>query len=368
MFAIAFATAARAAPWPLWESYCRAFMDPQGRVIDHHAGGRSTSEGQAYALFFALVANDRSRFQRVLEWTENHLAQGGLAKRLPAWLWGKSSAGEWGVVDENSASDADVWLAYTLLEAGRLWNDPELWRKGEALAALVARQETADLPGLGCMLLPAPRGFHPDQDVWQLNPSYLALQLFLRLAALQPSGPWAGIARNTPEVVRGSAPAGFVMDWSAWRVRAGFGFGPLPYGEASGSYDAIRVYLWAGMLHPKTPGRRALLDALSGMRAHLRHAAIPPVAVTAQGVVKNPAGGPGFSAAVIPFLAALREDAALNAQRRRLSAERDAATGLYGKDPRYYDQNLALFATGWSEKRFFFGPHGDLKVDWRKFR
>ena len=75
-------------------------------------------------MFFALVANDHARFDRMLAWTEVNLAQGDLTLHLPAWYWAKDSSGKWKVQDPNSASDADVWMAYTLLEAGRLWNSP----------------------------------------------------------------------------------------------------------------------------------------------------------------------------------------------------------------------------------------------------
>ena len=54
------------ASWPLWNRYAQTFIAGDGRVIDRSAGDRSTSEGQAYALFFSLVANDRALFQRLL--------------------------------------------------------------------------------------------------------------------------------------------------------------------------------------------------------------------------------------------------------------------------------------------------------------
>src|SRR5258707_15609965 len=111
----------------LWKSYSAAFMDNQIRVIDHDAGDRTTSEGQAYAMFFALVANDRPRFDGLLRWTEINLASGDLTQHLPAWLWGRDAkTNQWGVLDANSASDADIWMAYSLVEAGRLWDDSQL--------------------------------------------------------------------------------------------------------------------------------------------------------------------------------------------------------------------------------------------------
>src|ERR1700722_12559807 len=56
-------------PWPLWESYTQHNLDQQGRVIDHSSQDRTTSEGQAYGMFFALVTNDRTRFDKILNWT-----------------------------------------------------------------------------------------------------------------------------------------------------------------------------------------------------------------------------------------------------------------------------------------------------------
>src|SRR5208282_2573859 len=107
-------------PWSLWDSYATRFIDAQGRVIDPQGDARTTSEGQAYAMFFALAANDRARFDQVLGWTQANLAQGDLETHLPAWLWGKNKDGEWKTLDLNPASDADTWMSYTLIEAGRL--------------------------------------------------------------------------------------------------------------------------------------------------------------------------------------------------------------------------------------------------------
>src|SRR5215831_2376318 len=135
--------------WQLWKNYTAVFMDNQVRVIDHDAGDRTTSEGQAYAMFFALVANDRSRFDGLLKWTELNLASGDLAAHLPAWSWGHNKENRWEVLDSNSAADADVWMAYTLLEAGEAWKEPRYTSLGTALAKRIASEEVVQLPGLG---------------------------------------------------------------------------------------------------------------------------------------------------------------------------------------------------------------------------
>lgn len=67
----------------------------------------TTSEGQSYALFFALAANDRDAFGKLFQWTQNNLGGGDLRAHLPGWLWGKKSDEEWTLLDSNSASDSD---------------------------------------------------------------------------------------------------------------------------------------------------------------------------------------------------------------------------------------------------------------------
>jgi endoglucanase len=75
----------------------------------------------------------------------------------------------------------------------------------------------------------------------------------------------------------------------------------------------------------------------------------------------------GFSAAVLPYLRGYPEfSRAYARQLVRLNAQKDATSGLYGKDIAYYDQNLALFATGFLDARFRFGPGGELNVEWKR--
>lgn len=350
--------------WPLWSSYAQRFMDPHGRVIDPDSQDRTTSEAQAYAMFFALVANDRPRFEQLLEWTQNNLAHGDLSKHLPAWHWGVSKSGRWEVQDENSASDADLWIAFSLLEAGQRWNRPALSDLGLGLTQRIASLEVTDIPKLGPMLLPGMHGFQTP-DGYVLNPSYLPAQVLLGLAARHPSGPWRKIAERVPELVKASSPHGFVFDWIGYDSRKGFDRKSVRGAEPVSSYDAIRVYLWAGMLAPETPGRKEILSALDGMSKYLDRHPRPPAEVRGDGHVINANGDVSVSAAIIPYLNALGKHRNLTEQWRRLAAEWNPAAGLYGSPARYYDQNMALFSTGWSEGRFSFTKDGELNLKWR---
>ncbi|MBZ5603307.1 MAG: cellulase [Acidobacteriia bacterium] len=358
-------SAESAGRWPLWESYVSQFMDGQGRIVDRTEKNRTTSEAQAYAMFFALVANDRGNFEKLLNWTQNNLSGGDLASKLPAWNWGVSPEGRWTVLDPNSASDADLWMAYVLLEAGRWWGERRFDEMGSALADRIAAAEVAEIPKLGLMLLPGARYFKIGDDQFVLNPSYLPLQVLLGVSSHQPAGPWKRIAARVPEVLHASAPHGFALDWVRYRASHGFVLEGLPEKKTVASYDAIRVYLWAGMLAQATPGRDRILESLGGMSRYLRKHRVPPAIVGLDGAVEDENGSIGYSAALIPYLEARGESAASAGQCRRLESQLNPLTGLYGKEARYYDQNLALFATAWHAGRYRFNADGSLNLKWR---
>jgi endo-1,4-beta-D-glucanase Y len=133
-----------------------------------------------------------------------------------------------------------------------------------------------------------------------------------------------------------------------------------------GAYEAIRVYLWAGMLSSASPAKARILKALPGMNAYLQHSSVPPEKISADGTVLPQPGPIGFSAALLPYLQSFSDQAAVAQQMVRLKSQLDEKSNLYGSTPTYYDQNLALFGSGWIEKRFQFGSSGELLVRWSR--
>jgi endoglucanase len=264
-------------------------------------------------------------------------------------------------------------MAYTLIEAGRLWNNPAYSSLGLRMAALIAKSEVSNLPGFGPMLIPGPSGFQHGNS-WTLNPSYVPVFLFQRLAQADPGGPWAQIARGIPRLLEQSARHGFAMDWVDYVPGDGFyptarqstGASAKDADGPGGSYDAIRVYLWAGMANGEGKLRGELLGAVPGMSAYLANHDAPPEKVSDQGIPLAQDGPVGFSAALLPYLRSFGESRSSGQQIIRMNALRDSASGLYGKDLSYYDQNLALFGTGFLDSRFSFGPSGELKVEWKR--
>ncbi|WP_394559517.1 cellulose synthase complex periplasmic endoglucanase BcsZ [Aquipseudomonas alcaligenes] len=336
--------------WPDWERFKVDLVSADGRVIDPAQARITTSEGQAYGLFFALVANDRESFRQLLGWTENNLSGGHLGKRLPAWKWGQDEQGKWRVLDGNNASDADLWIAYSLLEAGRLWAVAEYRELAIELLWRVAAQTLRPLPGLGVMLLPGDQGFVSAQGA-RLNPSYLPPQVLERFTEFAPL--WDELAANNQKLLLASAPKGLAPDWLLWRNDGKPAADPSS--GTRGSYDAIRVYLWLGMLDKAAGGRQQLLEHYRPMVALTLKQGVPPEQVDVASGQAQGQGPVGFSAAMLPLLAALNESDALAQQRQRL--RQAPATGYYGRV-------LSLFGQGWDERRYRFDAKGWLIPGW----
>ena len=346
--------------WPAWSNFKQTFITADGRVIDHSGSIKPTvSEAQAYALFFALIANDRASFDTLLRWTENNLAYGDLTAHLPAWQWGKRADETWGIIDKNAASDADLWIAYTLGLAGDVWNEKRYTALSKLLAQRILNEETADIPRLGLTLLPAPAGFALADKSWKLNASYLPIQLLRWFDSTDKDPRWKQLLASSMQIISGSAPQGYAADWILFHPDQGFTADINGAEKGDGGYNAIRVYLWAGMMNEHDPDRATLIKALSPMAKLTEMKGYPPEFVNIMtGEVKSP-GSSGFSAALIPFLQAGKASKALQQQELRLEAQAIKADA-------YYDQVLSLFALGWREKRYAFSAKGKAEMAWQK--
>ncbi len=344
--------AANCDSWPDWITFREKFIQGDGRVVDYSADSHSTSEGQAYAMFFALVANDRSTFDRLLSWTRANLAQGDLSARLLAWHWGRRIDGSWGVLDSNAASDADLWLVYVLFQAARRWPDSSLQASAELMQARIQKELVINVAGLGPVLLPGPQGFALKSGGWQLNPSYLPMPVLRGLATEVPSGVWTALADSTVSMLESVTPQYLVPDWVAVSER---GFVLDPAIGFKGGFDAIRTYLWAAMTPVEDPYRVRLLARMKGMTRLVEQLLVPPVMVDASsGRAQGGSGPGGFSAALLPFLEAVGARSAARQQRLRIIA-------MGGVPSVYYEQALGLFALGWMDQRFRFAPDGRLQ-------
>jgi endoglucanase len=260
-----------------WIAYRQRFIQADGRVIDREDSDRSTSEAQAYALLRAVFMNDPTTFAKTLEWAENNLqrkATGNRVDRLWVWKWGRDPKGNWGIIDRNFASDADIDAITALILASRRWKRPEYLSLARAKLQNLWNLSTVAVPGGGSRyLLPGPReAFQIQPTTLQLNPSYLAPYAFRLFAQVDPAHNWLSLVDSSYEVLENSSalsavglPSNWVsLDTQTGQFQALPASGPLP---TEYSFDAYRV--WWRVALDATWFKEPL--ATSFMRQHLRH-------------------------------------------------------------------------------------------------
>jgi endoglucanase len=202
-----------------WVAYRQRFIQGDGRVIDWEAQARTVSEGQAYALLRAVLADDPETFARTLDWAETNLRrsppssgplpaellhavpEGG--DRLWAWHWGQRLDGTWGVLDYNFASDADIDGITALILAARRWQRPDYLDLARLKLDDLWAQATVALPTNDSRyLLPGPLAvFQPQPGAIYLNPSYLAPYAFRLFAQVDPSHDWLSLVESSYAVL-----------------------------------------------------------------------------------------------------------------------------------------------------------------------
>jgi len=169
-----------------------SFLDEwveDGRVVRRDEGGDTVSEGQAYGLFAALIADDEQRFDEVWDWTRAELLR---PDGLMAWRWDDGK-----VVDDEPATDADLDAARALVLAGDRFGREDLRAEGVELATVIADRLTVQT-AQGRILLPGL--WAADREPYAYNPSYASPVAFQVLGAATGDPRWAELQAGSAQV------------------------------------------------------------------------------------------------------------------------------------------------------------------------
>ena len=338
-----------------WIAYRDRFIQGDGRVIDWEDDQRSTSEGQAYAMLRAVLIGDRETFDRTLSWAESNLARknesGKKTDQLWSWKWGKNSRGEWGTLDANFASDADIDAVTALILAARRWNHSDY--------ADLARLKLKDLWNLAIVkssdgkphLLPGPASVfqtQPNQII--LNPSYLAPYAFRLFAQVDGDRDWMRLVDSSYQTIEQStaiSEVGLPSDWIMLDFESGE-FRPVTSANPLQSrygFDAYRVW-WRVALDAIWFQEPKALNYLEEHLAHLqqewRDQQKLPAQISLQGEPTADYEATAQYAMLYPAFQLI--DATIADQIYQQKLIPAYKNGFWDNNSAYYTQNLAWFA------------------------
>ncbi len=240
----------------LADSFLEEWVE-DGRVVRHDEGGDTVSEGQAYGLLAAVIADDEGAFDEIWDWTTTELIR---SDGLMAWRWDDGA-----VVDDEPASDADLDAARALVLAGDRFGRDDLREEGVELAAVIADRLTVETDR-GRILLPGL--WAADREPYAYNPSYASPVAFEVLGAATGDPRWAelqaGSAAVTSEILNATD---LPPDWAQVHADGLIEPMPGPLGEGDPvqyAFDAPRLMLrYAESCTPEDVALAALpFDAL----------------------------------------------------------------------------------------------------------
>lgn len=219
-----------------WRTFKKCFLSPEGRIVDTGNGNISHSEGQGYGMVLAVAFNDRRTFDRLWNWTQQHLKRKD--DFLFSWKWAPENGGK--IADPNNATDGDLLIAWALQRAFEKWNDYSYQKAAAQIVADILEKTTVETY-LGLQFLPGLEGFQKENGVL-LNPSYYVFPALDELAAEFPSEKWAALQRGGDLLLRTAR----FSQWSLSPDWAFVGNDWVAIGDLSDpnfGYNAIRVPL-----------------------------------------------------------------------------------------------------------------------------
>ena len=213
------------------------YVTSDGRVIRYDQGGDIVSEGQAYGMLIAEIAGRTALARTNWGWTQAHLLQ---ADGLFAW----HATGGGKVEDPQSATDADVLIAYSLLR----YQGPDeeaLHASGRRVALAVLSKESVLLPNGSWLPVAGPWATATSPPT--VNPSYLMPGVFDAIATMTSDPRWKAAANAAVSLITELTHNGSQLppDWAQIR-----GSTLVPVGQPGGgapvqySLDAARLPIW----------------------------------------------------------------------------------------------------------------------------
>jgi endoglucanase len=223
----------------IWEEYKSHFIQKDGRIIDFHNNAITHTEGIGYGLYFAYKMGDDSTFRSIYKWGKANIKKNNHG--LPGWKWGKNKSNSWGMIDYNSASDANLWIVYSLLLMyNQTGYQPYKQDADEMIDAIKSNHIVAD-HGL-TILLPWEKNIAEEYE-WNINPSYLIFEIFEYLAEYDGDKIWNELIKSSILILKKTRFSSLELnpDWSIYSLDTKK-FSLHPKHNKFG-YDAIRIPL-----------------------------------------------------------------------------------------------------------------------------
>jgi endoglucanase len=266
-----------------WIIYKSKFVQADGRVIDTGNNGVSHSEGQGYGLLLALRMNDEDVFKQIWQWTKTNLQ----VRNDNLFIWRRRPSTELNDEDRNNATDGDIIIAWSLLEASKQWRQATFEQEAIKILLDIKQRLIVKKNGMA-IILPGEFGFQFPETII-INLSYWIYPAFKTFSAFDNDPVWNELIASGQTLSQKARFGRWQLPPDWLEIKGDQSMAPAK--NKRFGYDAVRVPLYqlmAGIDHelllpfvnywcfyrPYTPAWIALDDnvmdsfgASSGMKA-----------------------------------------------------------------------------------------------------
>jgi endoglucanase len=165
---------------------------------------------------------------------------------------------------------------------------------------------------------------------------------------------WSKLLDSSYQFILASSPEGFSPDWIEFDFDKG-----LQFGQNIGSYNAIRVYLWGGMLNSEAKFNVQLKTHLQPMVNFFIQNHFVPTEINVVSLDYKGQGDMGFLASILPLVHTSKNKKSVDLLLSLIDEKKIIAQN------NYYQHALSLFALGWYHQKYRFLANGCLQVPWK---
>lgn len=235
-----------------YKMYKHNYLSKDGRIMDPQRNNVSISEGQSYIMLGSVFQNDRRIFDLSYKWTKDNLKR---PDNLFSWLWGENKKGEYKILDANSATDADIDIAFALILAYEKWHKKKYLDDAILIINSIWNKETRQI---GNYLVLMPGAAQATSDKIEINPSYFAPYPFRMFQKYDKTHDWNKLIDSsyyylneaTKKTKTGLPPDWFLIENGKIVLENS--------SRSDFSYDAIRVFPRLLIDYNMTGEKRAL--------------------------------------------------------------------------------------------------------------
>ena len=342
----------------LWDKYKLSTLEPgTNRTLNKQQGNITTSEGESYTMFRAVMMDDQGTFDASYKWTNDILKHQN--DHLFSWLFGERPDGTYGVLTAqgggNSASDADSDIALSLVFAYDRWHQDSY--KDDALAIIndIWSKEVVTIKGVPYLTANNVEKITSQKVI--VDPSYFSPYAYRIFSKIDPAHPWMDLVDSSYDVLNAttisrldkSSSADLPPDWIVIDKTTGVISAPTTENLTTNfGFDALRVpwrialdYEWN-----KEPRAKAYLDQLSFLGKEWRKNKKIDTSYSHDGTVLDGMEAPAMYGGIIGYFMVSDPKDAADVYATKLKALFNPDTNDWKKPLGYYDDNWAWLGIG----------------------